>query len=595
MSPALNTSADRLQQARTTVRIALMIAFCAAVLGIFFGMALGAVSMVEIWLISLCALVIVGMLVVVSVRPAMATGVVTGTLSVYVVIHLNVVAIYGYQASEEIIAIVPYLTWFFPLVIFHQFTNFGFHKRSIGVLVSLGPVPIVAFVLGHPTVPLANQEVGAIVAFMISFFAFVIFVGHFTRHRDQEILRAGMAEEAERSTAMLRVSEERFRLLSRATNDLIWDADLKSGRIWWNDALLDNFGYDPKTFEDDMATCENLVHPEDRVRVVESLRSVIESGGSNWATEYRFLCGDGRTVDVMARGLVLRDASGAPIRVIGSTTDVSELRALEKKLRHSQKLEAVGQLTGGIAHDFNNLLTVIVGSAEALADMHTDDPKVRRMAETTLQAAERGATLTSHLLAFARRQALAPMHLDPAQLLTRIEGLVSRTINEDVDIRISAAPGVWPIEVDPGQLENAILNLVINARDAMPDGGRVTIEASNAMLMADDHLPDEEIKEGRYVMFSVTDDGCGMPLDIAERAFEPFFTTKEAGKGSGLGLSMVWGFVQQSNGHARIYSEPGDGTSVKLYFPAADKTEDQEPAPVPDAGLIRGTERILVV
>ncbi|WP_209426414.1 hybrid sensor histidine kinase/response regulator, partial [Pararhodobacter sp. SW119] len=519
----------------------------------------------------------------------------TGSLSIFFVVYLNVVAILAYRASEEIVPIIPYITWFFPLVVFHQFTNFDFHKRVIGLLVSLGPVPIVAFMLAYMKAPRAVEDVGAIASFLVSFFAFVLFVGFYARHRDEEVLRAAMAEEAERSAAVLRVSEERFRLLGLATNDLVWDADLKSGRTWWNDQLLDTYGYDPNETEPDLSAWESWIHPDDRDRVVESLQSVIEGGGINWTSEYLFVCADGRPLDVVARGLVLRDDSGQPVRIIGSTTDVTELRALEKKLRHAQKLEAVGQLTGGIAHDFNNLLTIIVGSAEALADTHADDPKARRLAEVTMQAAERGANLTSQLLSFARRQALAPTHLAPGKVLTGLEGLISRTINEDIEIEIRAAAGVWPIEVDPGQLENAILNLVINARDAMPDGGRLTIGASNVTLMADDLPSVEGIKEGRYVMISVTDNGCGMPSDVTERAFEPFFTTKETGKGSGLGLSMVYGFVQQSNGHARIYSEPGEGTSVKLYFPAVDMREDQESATVNNAGLIGGTERILVV
>ncbi|MCC5986337.1 MAG: response regulator [Pararhodobacter sp.] len=595
MPSALDLNADRRRQARKTVQIALLIAFSGAMLGVFFGVALGAVSTAEVWLIGLCALVTVGLLILISVQPAMATGVITGSLSVFFAIYLNAVAILAYRASEEMVAIVPYITWFFPLVMFHQFTNFGFFKRSIDLLVSLAPVPIATYVLVRMTDPRDIAEVGAIVAFLASFFAFVLFVGFFTRHRDQEILSAAMAEEAERSAAVLRVSEERFRLLGRATNDLIWDADLKSEWIWWNETLQNVYGYSPEAFDTNMSAWENWIHLDDRDRVVENLRSVIESGESNWTSEYRFLCADGRALDVVARGLVLRDHSGEAIRLIGSTTDVTELRALEKKLRQSQKLEAVGQLTGGIAHDFNNLLTIIVGSAETLADIHAKDPRAQQLAKVTMQAAERGATLTSHLLSYARRQALAPEHLDPVAVLTGLEGLICRTINEDIQIQMSAAPGVWPIEVDPGQFENAILNLVINARDAMPDGGKLTIAASNATFMADDLLRAEEVKEGGYVSISVTDNGCGMTPEVLERAFEPFFTTKEVGKGSGLGLSMVWGFVQQSNGLARIYSEPGEGTSVKLYFPAADRKEKQESASVPNTGLIGGTERILVV
>ncbi len=591
-----DTSADRYkQQATQVVLITMMLAFTGSFLGVIFGIVLGDIRPPESWVIALCVVVVGGLLILFLLRPAMATGVITASLSVFFVFYLNLGAILAYTASPEITRIVPYISWFFAVVLIHEFTNFGFYKRAIGLLVSIGPVPIAVFVLSHSTSSLAVEDAGVMVAYMVSFFAFVLFLGFYTRHRDKEVLRAAMADEAERIAAVLRVSEERFRLLGLATRDLVWDADLKSGKMWWNDTLFDRYGYDPEAFDNDMSAWESWIHPDDRERVTESLQSVIENNRSNWTSEYRFVCRDGRTVDVVDRGLVLRDDSDIPVRVIGSTTDVTELRALERKLRHSQKLEAVGQLTGGIAHDFNNLLTIIVGSAETLVDINASDPKAKRLAEVTLQAAERGATLTSHLLSFARRQALAPEYLDPGKILTGLEGFISRTIKEDIDIEISVADDAWPIEVDPGQLENAILNLVINARDAMPNGGRLTIGVSNVTLIADDQFRAEEIKEGRYVRISVTDNGCGIPSDVAERVFEPFFTTKEVGKGSGLGLSMVWGFVQQSNGLARIYSEPGEGTSVKLYFPAADKKETQKPVAVTSAELTPGTERILVV
>jgi len=274
--------------------------------------------------------------------------------------------------------------------------------------------------------------------------------------------------------------------------------------------------------------------------------------------------------------------------------DVTEQRELESRLRQSQRLEAVGQLTGGIAHDFNNLLTVIIGNAEMLAVRLETDDTLRPLAELTLAAAERGADLTHRLLAFARRQPLEPKTVDVNLLLGNMDALLRRTLGEQIELRWVGAKRLCKAFIDASQLEGAILNLCINARDAMPKGGHITVETGNVMLdaaYAGKHL---EVTPGEYVMVAVSDNGTGMTPDVLARAFEPFFTTKGQGQGSGLGLSMVHGFVKQSGGHVKIYTEVGHGTSVKLYLPRA-----RDGAPVTleakDGPVTGGTERILVV
>jgi PAS domain S-box-containing protein len=263
---------------------------------------------------------------------------------------------------------------------------------------------------------------------------------------------------------------------------------------------------------------------------------------------------------------------GEPI-FVGIFHDLTARKRIEEQLLQAQKMEAVGQLSGGIAHDFNNLLTVILGSAETLEEKLRARPDLRHYADLIERAGERGAELTRRLLAFGRRQMLRPAEIDCNALLEAMATLLRRTLREDVEIQMQLDPELWGATADAGQLESAVLNLVLNAQDAMPEGGRITITTANAPLderYAESHL---EVKAGPYVMIAVTDDGQGMPPEVVERAFEPFFTTKEVGKGSGLGLSMVYGFAKQSNGHVSIYSEPGLGTTVRIYLPAAGTSE----------------------
>jgi signal transduction histidine kinase/CheY-like chemotaxis protein len=249
------------------------------------------------------------------------------------------------------------------------------------------------------------------------------------------------------------------------------------------------------------------------------------------------------------------------------TREIAVREAAEEQVRQLQRLEAVGQLTGGIAHDFNNMLSIIMGNLSlARGKMAQGDANIARHLDGAHEGAARAASLTKRLLAFARRQPLEPAVINVNKLVTGMSELLERSLGETVQIETVLAGGAWPTEIDPSQLENAILNLAVNARDAMPAGGKLTIEVQNAFLDEAYAKRDAEIMPGQYVLVAVSDTGQGMPQETASRAFEPFFTTKDRARGTGLGLSQVYGFVKQSGGHIRIYSEVGLGTTVKLYF-----------------------------
>ena len=525
--------------------------------------------------------------------------------------------------------------------------------------------------------------------------------------------------EQRRAERSVRASDERYRLVARATNDVIWDWDLRSNSLVWNDAVETVFGYKQIEIPPQLEWWHGNLHPDDQERVTAGLYGVLDHGGTGWSDQYRYRRRDGTYATVIDRGYVSRDSTGAAIRMIGAMTDVTERsrseaairfqaqllnavqqavvatdtsgaviywntfaenlygwtaheaigrklseltpspfmrdheaeiierttaggswtgeflvqgksgksfpallttspfldgrgeilglvgvsidlterRSLEEQFRQSQKMDAVGRLAGGIAHDFNNLLTVIHLNTEIIidgfdpADPRADDVKQIR------SAADRASSLTRQLLAFSRKQILQPRVLDLNSVVTSLEPMLRRLIGED--IRISSTPNARGYVVaDPGQLEQVLVNLVVNARDAMPSGGQINIETMNAELdesYASEHSP---VIPGRYIALTVGDTGIGMDKSTVEHAFDPFFTTKEAGKGTGLGLATVYGIVKQSGGYVWIYSEPAQGTVIKVYLPevsaAAAFTSAGEGAADP-ASVPRGSETILLV
>jgi len=303
---------------------------------------------------------------------------------------------------------------------------------------------------------------------------------------------------------------------------------------------------------------------------------------------------DGTIVDISFDAAAMHGPGGVQA-IAYALTDITERNRLEQQLRHSQKMDAIGQLTGGVAHDFNNLLTAITGTIDILADAVADKPELAAIAKLISEAADRGAELTSRLLAFARKQPLQPRSTESNEALREAGKLLRPALGEQIDIEWKLDQNAWPALVDPAQLATALLNLAVNARDAMPDGGKLTLETGNVVLDEGYANAHSEVEPGDYVMFAVSDTGQGIPAAIREKVFEPFFTTKGIGLGTGLGLSMVYGFVKQSGGHIKLYSEEGQGTTFKIYLPRADKQAATETGQPPVGLSEAGTESILVV
>jgi two-component system, cell cycle sensor histidine kinase and response regulator CckA len=398
----------------------------------------------------------------------------------------------------------------------------------------------------------------------------------------------------------LEESERRYRLLAENLTDVIFTTDLKLQVTYISPSVQLFTGYGPE--EVHSRKLEQILTPASaelaaKVYAEELARDQEQPGAAHSRVmELEHFCKDGRTVWGEVRANLLRDPLGQVTGVIGVTRDITARRDLEEQLRQAQKMEVVGRLAGGVAHDFNNLLTAILGYAALLLNSMDPSASWRHDVEEIRKAGERAALLTRQLMAFSRRQVLHPKALDLNQVVDNLGKMIKRVIGEDIELEIVPGPDLGTVMADPGQIEQVILNLAINARDAMPHGGRLSIRASNAGLDQDyvrSHA--EQIKPGPFVLLEVDDTGCGMDAATSSHIFEPFYTTKELGKGTGLGLSTVYGIIRQSGGHISVYSESGRGTTFKIYLPRSDAAAGAGAAAEAAGPALQGQETILLV
>ncbi len=437
-----------------------------------------------------------------------------------------------------------------------------------------------------------------------------------------------------REAVLLQESEELLGLAQAAGRVGIFEWQVPAGTVRLSPQFLSLYGL--ADFDGQYETWRACIFREDQIRVAGLIEDAFAAVARELHAEFRITnANNGALQWIEARNIIFYDLERRPVRVVGVNVDITEqkramvqLRAFtdtleeqvkertreleteyaarqkaEESLRQAHKMEAVGQLTGGIAHDFNNMLTVVLGGLEAIGRQMSKLPqspataRIVRAKDMAIQGAQRTVTLTNRLLAFSRQQPLSPKALDANKLVAGICELMRRTLGESVVLESVLAGGLWHTFADANQLENALLNLALNARDAMPSGGKVTIETANCDL--DEtyvRTVAEPVKSGQYVLIAVADTGIGMDQLTLEKAFEPFFTTKDVGKGTGLGLSQVYGFVRQSSGHVKIYSELGAGTTVKIYLPRhLGETDGAKADSLPQAARAIGTESILVV
>jgi PAS domain S-box-containing protein len=413
---------------------------------------------------------------------------------------------------------------------------------------------------------------------------------------------AGIAIEHDRAKAELRAAEARYRTLVERLPAITYVAELGAGGPWHyvSPQIETMLGFSPAEWLSDPMNWMNHIHPDDR-EIALAAEKLFQETHELFQAEYRMCARDGRLLWFRDEGVLLHQTDGHALLMQGVLYDITERKRLEDQLRHSQKMEAVGQLAGGVAHDFNNLLMLIQAHNEHLRDRLAPDDPARKDALGIENAVTRAAALTSQLLAFSRKQVLRPKVLDLNAVLADVAKMLHRLIGENIEVKVVPAASLGRVKADPGQMEQVILNLAVNSRDAMPHGGKLTITTRDVELDENDSRHHEGAPPGKYVMLAVSDTGDGMDTETQAHMFEPFFTTKAPGKGTGLGLATVYGVVKHSDGWIWVNSEPGRGTTFQIYLPRVQESRDEEirvkqsdTAPSL-ATAPKGTETVLVV
>ncbi|MCA1959632.1 MAG: PAS domain S-box protein [Desulfomonile sp.] len=391
----------------------------------------------------------------------------------------------------------------------------------------------------------------------------------------------------------LRKSEEKYRGIIEAITDGYHEADLRGNIIFCNDCLCEIVGCSREELLS--MNYSEMMDEANAKHVFSAYNRVFRTGKAEQALQFVFTRPDGVKRDVSASVSLMRDADGKPCGFRGIMRDVTEQKRLQEKLHQASKMEAIGRLAGGIAHDFNNLLTAVLGYANVLMQQIPHESRHQKKLIQIVRAAERAAGLTKQLLAFSRKQLLDVRVLDLNEVISGLEEMLHRLIGEDIELTTVYANDLGAVRADVGQVEQILMNLVVNARDAMPDGGELSIETANVTLDEEYARKHSEVTPGPYIMVAVSDTGVGMDQATLARIFDPFFTTKAKGMGTGLGLSTVYGIVKQHHGHVAVYSEPGRGTTFKVYLPRAGAVLEREAQTVAPEPRPVGNETILIV